>query len=135
MSSGREYDAEQRDSAHENERERGDLAGEVPSRPFAFGGDAPRERGHEGGRERALGKQIAQHVGRAKCRQERVHVPAGAEHGGENDLANQPQNAAAKNCDADHTGRAGADSLGSRRQSHVGEQRTVSTDARKEKTS
>src|SRR6184192_4269496 len=43
----RKHDAEQRNGAHENERERGDLAGEVPGRALTFSGDASRERGHE----------------------------------------------------------------------------------------
>src|SRR6266581_4540453 len=82
---------------------------------IAFGGDAPRERGHERGGERAFGKKVAQHVGRTKRRQKRVHVAARAEHGRENNLANQSQNAAAKNRHAHHAGRARADSLSSHR--------------------
>ena len=48
-----------------------------------------RKRGDERGGERAFGKKIAQHVGRAERGQERVHVFARAEKRGENHFANQ----------------------------------------------
>src|SRR2546425_1027661 len=92
--------------ATEGERSAWDLASKVPGRAFAFGGDAPRKCRYERGGERAFGEKVAQHVGRAKRREKRVHVAARAEHRRENHLANQSQNAATKNRHANHTGRA-----------------------------
>ena len=104
-------DPEHRERAHENNGERGDLAGESPGGGVAVGGDATREGRDESGRKRAFGEEIAQHVGRAERGQKRVHVARSAEERREDDFAEQTQNAAAQNGDADDAGRARADAF------------------------
>jgi hypothetical protein len=75
----------------------------------------PRERSYKRGGESAFGKEIAQHIGRAKRGQKRVHIARRAEHRRENHFPNQPENAAAKNREPDNTGRTRADPLTCRR--------------------
>ena len=107
--------AEQRNRAHENEGEGCHFARQVPRRLVAFRCNPARERSHKRGGERAFGKEIAQHIGRAKRGQERVHVAARAEHRREDNFPNQPKNTATKNRDPDNAGRARADPLICRR--------------------
>src|SRR4029453_8382849 len=85
------------------------------------------------GGERAFCKEIAQHIGRAKRGQERVHVAGRAEHCRKNNFSNQSENAAAKNRNPDNAGRARADTLTCRR-SHRRTKNSVSGFT-KEKTS
>ncbi len=123
---GRDHDADQDDGAHENRRQRGDFIRELPGRVVAFRGDLLGKDGDESGGERAFREEIAQHVGRAKRGQERVHVAAGAKERGDDDLPDQAENPAAQNGDADNAGRARADALsrdhgcGHRRQQNSG---------------
>ena len=107
----REKNPEKRQRAHENDGQGRDLARQSPGRLIAFRRDASRKRRDESGRERALGKKIAQHVRRAERGQERVHVARRAEERGDHHLANQPEHAAAKNRQADDARRLGADSF------------------------
>src|SRR5713101_3846656 len=78
-----EDDAEQRDRAHKNERESGDLTRKIPRRLVALGGDSLGESRNECGRESAFCKEIAQHIRRAEGSQKRVHISRRAEERGE----------------------------------------------------
>src|SRR5438552_1176321 len=106
-----EDDAEQRDRAHKNERESGDLTRKIPRRLVALGSDSLGESRNECGRESAFRKEIAQHIRRAEGSQKRVHISRRAEERGENNFADETENTAAKNCHADNSGRARAYSL------------------------
>ena len=87
------------------------LLASPPGRLIAFRRDAPRERRDERGRERALGKKIAQHVGRAEGGQERVHVARRAEERSDHHFADQPEHPAAKHGETDDARRFGAHSF------------------------
>ena len=68
--------------------------GEALGLGLALALELAREQRHEGGGERAFGEQVAEQVGEAEGDEERVGLGSRAEHPGEQDVADEPGDAA-----------------------------------------
>ena len=94
------------DRAHGQQQDGGHKVREVGSLPLSLGGQVGGEGGDKGGRQRALGEQIACEVGNAKADDKRVIGHAGAEQPGHGDLTSQSGEAAEEDRRRHHAGRA-----------------------------
>ena len=103
---GREPDAEQAERADDDGERVHDQVREPPRRGLAVALELLREGGDEGGRERALGEQVAQQVRDAEGGDEGVELAAGAEEDGEHLLADEAEDAARQDAGADDAGAA-----------------------------
>ena len=85
--------AEEQEEQEGAEQDRQRLLGERLGGRAPVARDHPGEQRHEGGVERALGKQRAEHVGQALGDDERVVHRAGAEKRRQQDVANEAEDA------------------------------------------
>ena len=102
-------DPEDHQAAGNDEQRVDHEVAEMPRRVAPFARERTGERGDEGSRHRAFGKEIAQQVRDSEGDVERVHfdATAGAEQCREDRLAGDTQHAAGHRGDADEPGRTG----------------------------
>jgi hypothetical protein len=97
-----EDDAEDDERAGRDEQGVQDVVPEPPCRVLTLESQLPCKGGHEGRTHRALREQIAHQIRDAERDHERIHVVAGAEEGGEDLIAAQPEDAARERRRAGH---------------------------------